>query len=476
VFKVKVFLNNIVLPGYFQNQTGQQMKSINPSSGRLIQTYNTHSNEEVHEIISLTGKAWVDWKSTDFALRSRKMTQTALILRENKEDLAQLMTLEMGKVIHEARAEIEKCAWVCDFYADKAESFLADEMVETNASKSFVSFEPLGIILAVMPWNFPFWQVFRFAAPALMAGNAAVLKHASNVPGCAHAIENIFIQAGFPKNLFRTLMISANQVEPVIMNPLIRAVTLTGSEAAGMQVASIAGLALKKTVLELGGSDPYIVLEDADIEKCVTTAVSARMINNGQSCIAAKRFIVVESRLEAFESKKVEIMASLTVGDPLLPETQVGPLARADLRDELHEQVTKTLDAGARLLLGGKSIPGPGFFYEPTVISAVRPGMSLYHEESFGPVSAIIPVKDAEHAIQVANDSEFGLGGSLWTSDVVKGEHLARQIESGAVFVNGMTVSDPRLPFGGIKRSGYGRELSHFGIREFTNIKSIWIA
>ena len=404
------------------------------------------------------------------------MMRAAAILREDQAALAQLMTLEMGKVIHEARAEIEKCAWVCEFYAENAESFLADEMVETNASKSFISFEPLGIVLAVMPWNFPFWQVFRFAAPALMAGNAAVLKHASNVPGCALAIENVFIKAGFPENLFRTLMISASLVEPVIMNPHIRAVTLTGSEAAGMNVASIAGRALKKTVLELGGSDPYIVLADADIDKCVTTAVNARMINNGQSCIAAKRFIVVESRLEEFETRKAEIMSALRVGDPLLPETQVGPLARADLRDELHQQVKASLDSGARLLLGGKFISGPGFFYEPTVISNVRRGMGLYHEETFGPVSAIIPVKDAEQAIEVANDSEFGLGGSLWTNDFARGEELARQIESGAVFVNGMTISDPRLPFGGIKRSGYGRELSHFGIREFTNIKSIWIA
>ncbi|MBC8192798.1 MAG: NAD-dependent succinate-semialdehyde dehydrogenase [Candidatus Marinimicrobia bacterium] len=452
------------------------MKSINPATGELIRKYETHSNEQALSIVSKTGEAWIDWKSTDFSLRSKKMKQAAFILREQNEELAQLMTLEMGKVIHEARAEIEKCAWVCEFYADNAESFLADEMVETNASKSFVSFEPLGIVLAVMPWNFPFWQVFRFAAPALMAGNAAVLKHASNVPGCALAIENIFIKAGFPENLFRALMISASQVESVIMNPHIRAVTLTGSEAAGMNVAAIAGRALKKTVLELGGSDPFIVLEDADIDKCVTTAVNARMINNGQSCIAAKRFIVVESRLEEFETKKAEIMSTLLVGDPLLADTQVGPLARADLRDELHEQVKASLDDGARLLLGGKSIPGPGFFYEPTVISDVRRGMSLYHEETFGPVSAIIPVKDAEQAIEVANDSEFGLGGSLWTNDLVRGEKLARQVESGAVFVNGMTVSDPRLPFGGIKRSGYGRELSHFGIREFTNIKSIWIA
>ncbi|NQT62033.1 MAG: NAD-dependent succinate-semialdehyde dehydrogenase [Candidatus Marinimicrobia bacterium] len=452
------------------------MRSINPSSGEFIKEYLTHSNDEATAIISQTQDAWSNWKQSGFQERSALMLRAAAILREDKEALALLMSLEMGKVIHEARAEIEKCAWVCEFYAEKAESFLADEMVETNASRSFVSFAPIGIVLAVMPWNFPFWQVFRFAAPALMAGNAAVLKHASNVPGCALAIEEIFFKAGFPANLFRTLMISASQVESVIMNPHIRAVTLTGSEAAGMQVASIAGRALKKTVLELGGSDPYIVLDDANIEKCVETAVNARMINNGQSCIAAKRFIVVESRLEEFEAGKTKIMSTLTPGDPLLPGTQVGPLAREDLRDELHDQVKASLFAGARLLLGGKSISGPGYFYEPTVVSDVRSGMSLYHEETFGPVSAIIPVKDADEAIEVANDSDFGLGGSLWTDDLVLGEQLARQIESGAVFVNGMTVSDPRLPFGGIKRSGYGRELSHFGIREFTNIKSIWIA
>ena len=453
-----------------------QMKSINPATGKLIGEYPVYSNDETTDIISKTQETWASWKVTDFEQRSILMHSAASVLRNEKDDLARVMALEMGKVMHEAQAEIEKCAWVCDFYADNAKAFLADEIVETNASKSFVSFEPIGIVLAVMPWNFPFWQVFRFAAPALMAGNAAVLKHASNVPGCALAIENIFVKAGFPENLFRTLMISASQVEAVIMNPYVKAVTLTGSEAAGMNVAAIAGRELKKTVLELGGADPFIVLDDADIGTCVNTAVNARMINNGQSCIAAKRFIVVESRLEEFETRKTELMSALIAGDPLLPNTQVGPLARADLRAELHEQVQASLDAGARLLLGGKSIPGPGYFYEPTIISDVRAGMSLYREETFGPVSTIIPVKDTDEAIGVANDSEFGLGASLWTNDLTRGEHLARQIESGAVFINGMTVSDPRLPFGGIKRSGYGRELSHFGIREFTNIKSIWIA
>ncbi len=452
------------------------MRSFNPTSGELIKEYSDHTSEEAATIINQTQDSWHNWKLTGYQERSELMFTAASLLRKDKETLAHLMTQEMGKVIHEAHAEIEKCAWVCDYYAENAESFLADERVETNASNSFVSYTPIGIVLAVMPWNFPFWQVFRFAAPALMAGNAAVLKHASNVPGCALAIEEIFNKAGFPADLFRTLMISSNQVESVIENPHIRAVTLTGSEAAGMQVASIAGRSLKKTVLELGGSDPYIVLADANIEKCVETAVNARMINNGQSCIAAKRFIVVESLLSKFEAEKVKIMSTLRPGDPLLPGISVGPLARGDLRDELTSQVKTSLDAGARLLLGGKSIPGPGFFYEPTIVSDVRPGMRLYHEETFGPVSAIIPVKNESEAIKVANDSEFGLGGSLWTDDLARGEILARQVESGAVFVNGMTVSDPRLPFGGVKRSGYGRELSHFGIREFTNIKSIVIA
>jgi succinate-semialdehyde dehydrogenase/glutarate-semialdehyde dehydrogenase len=404
------------------------------------------------------------------------MHRVAQVLRENKEDYARLMSLEMGKVISGARAEIEKCAWVCDYYAENAESFLADEIVETNASRSLITYEPIGIVLAVMPWNFPFWQVFRFAAPALMAGNVCLLKHASNVPGCALAIEDIFRKAGFSENLFSTLMIPASEVRPVIEHKHIRAVTLTGSESAGRQIASIAGHALKKTVLELGGSDPYIVLEDANIDVCVEVAAESRMINTGQSCIAAKRFIVVESIRAEFEEKQCLIMKNMRIGDPLDESTQVGPMARLDLRDELNAQVQSTLTDGGRLLLGGKPIDRPGAFYEPTVITDVKLGMTLYHEETFGPVSAIIPVKNAEEAIHVANDSDFGLGGSLWTQDLVKGEAMARRIESGAVFINGMTASDPRLPFGGVKQSGYGRELSYYGIREFMNIKSIWIA
>ncbi|MCF7823752.1 MAG: NAD-dependent succinate-semialdehyde dehydrogenase [Candidatus Marinimicrobia bacterium] len=452
------------------------MRAINPSSGRLIKEFTTHSPEEALGITECTHEAWLKWKHTDFRHRQHLMHQAAEVLRNNKETYARLMSTEMGKVIQGARAEVEKCAWVCDYYADQAESFLADEIVTTNASRSFVSFEPLGVVLAVMPWNFPFWQVFRFAAPALMAGNAGLLKHASNVPGCALAIQDVFLKAGFPENLFSTLMIPASQVKEIIAHKHVRAITLTGSELAGSQVAGIAGRELKKTVLELGGSDPYIVLDDANLDVCIGTSVNARMINTGQSCIAAKRFIVVEAVKQAFEERQKQIMSSMIVGDPLDEDTQVGPLAREDLLEELHKQVQSSLDMGARLVLGGKPVDRPGAFYQPTIVSDVKAGMSLYHEETFGPVSSIIPVKSTEEAIVVANDSDFGLGASLWTQDLKRGEKLARQIESGAVFINGMTASDPRLPFGGIKRSGYGRELSYFGIREFVNIKSIWIA
>ncbi len=452
------------------------MKAINPATGEMIKDYPEHTSEEVQHILASTQSAWKDWRQTSFAQRSQLMERAAAVLRDNSEKYARMMSVEMGKVITEARSEVEKCAWVCEYYAEHAETFLQDEMIKTEATKSFVSFNPMGIVLAVMPWNFPFWQVFRFAAHALMAGNAGVLKHASNVPGSALAIEEVFREAGFPPDIFRTLMIPARQVEAVIRDPRVRAVTLTGSEGAGMQVASIAGRELKKTVLELGGSDPYIVLDDADIPTCVAMSAKSRMINTGQSCIAAKRFIVVESKVAEFEKAQAEILSNLRIGDPLDEDSQVGPMARADLRDELHDQVTRTLNAGGRLVTGGAFVDGAGAFYQPTVISDVKKGMPIYSEETFGPVSAIIPVKDEDEAIKVANDSEFGLGGSLWTADVTRGEALARRVESGAVFVNGMTLSDPRMPFGGIKKSGYGRELGSYGIKEFVNIKSIWIA
>jgi len=452
------------------------MKAINPATEELIQEYKEHTDEEAAHIVALAREAFMAWRETPFSHRAPLMHRAAEVLRQHVGRYAKTITLEMGKTITESRLEVEKCARVCEYYADHAREFLRDEIIASDAGKSFVAFEPLGAVLAVMPWNFPFWQVLRFAAPALMAGNAGLLKHASNVPGSALAIEEVFREAGFPENLFRTLLISAGQVEKVIRNDDIKAVTLTGSESAGMQVASTAGYALKKTVLELGGSDPYIVLEDADLPACVKTSVTARMINVGQSCIAAKRFIVVAPLVRAFEAQQTEIMTGLKLGDPLLEETQVGPLARMDLADELDEQVQASIRKGARLLCGGKKAEGPGAFYLPTVLADVKKGMPAFEEETFGPVSAIIPVKDSEEAIAVANDSRFGLGGSVWSKDIQKAEQVARRIETGAVFINGMTKSDPRLPFGGIKKSGYGRELSHYGIKEFVNIKTIWIA
>ncbi len=451
------------------------MKAINPATGELIKEYPEHDSEQVKNIIGQVHQEHKSWRAVPFSRKSQLMYGAAAILRKNKEEYARTMSLEMGKPITEARAEVEKSAWVCDYYADNAEKFLSDEVIASDASKSFVAFQPLGVVLAVMPWNFPFWQVFRFAAPALMAGNGGVLKHASNVPGSALAIEQVFHEAGFPENIFRTLMISSRMVEDVIRDNRIVAVTLTGSESAGKNVASIAGSELKKTVLELGGSDPYIVLEDADIPACVKTSATSRMINAGQSCIAAKRFIVVERVLDQFTEQQVEIIRSMKVGNPLDEDTKVGPLARTDLRDELHEQVQKSIKKGALLLTGGKPVPGPGAFYEPTVLGNVTKGMPAYDEETFGPVAAIIPVKDMEEAVAVANDSIFGLGGAVWSRDLKKAEEVARRVESGAMFVNGLTKSDPRLPFGGIKKSGYGRELSHYGIKEFVNIKTIWI-
>jgi succinate-semialdehyde dehydrogenase/glutarate-semialdehyde dehydrogenase len=385
------------------------------------------------------------------------------------------MTEEMGKTIVSAEAEVVKCAWVCDHYAENGAAWLAPERIKTDASDSFVRFDPLGPVLAVMPWNFPFWQVFRFAAPALMAGNVALLKHASNVPGCALAIEQIFLEAGAPEGVFTTLLTGNKAVEQVLESPIVQAVTLTGSDPAGRAVAAKAGSLLKKTVLELGGSDPFIVLADADPEEAAKEAAKARCINNGQSCIAAKRFIVQEPLADRFEQAMTREMAALKVGDPMDRATDVGPLAREDLLHDLDRQVKETVAKGARLLTGGERLPGRGYYYAPTVLARVEPGMVAFDEETFGPVAAITRAKSVEHAVELANRSKFGLGASLWTKDLDRARELARQIEAGAVFANGMVKSDPRLPFGGIKTSGYGRELSHYGLREFVNVKSVWI-
>ncbi|MBM3403604.1 MAG: NAD-dependent succinate-semialdehyde dehydrogenase [Bacteroidetes bacterium] len=452
------------------------MKSINPFTGQLIMEYREHTIEETGNILQKADGAWKTWKETGFSYRAGLFKKVAEILLKNKDEYARLMTSEMGKLFRESVAEVEKCAYCCDFYADHARDMLKDEVVSTDAVKSYVMFQPLGVILAVMPWNFPFWQVFRFAAPTLMAGNVAVLKHASNVPGCAQKIEEIFRLAGFPEHVFSTLMITSDKVEQVIANPVIKAVTLTGSEEAGIKVAATSGKYLKKTVLELGGADPFIVLEDADIEYVSRMAVTARMINMGQSCIAAKRFIVQEKIAGSFEKAVFSIMEMLKAGDPMAPETQVGPLARPDLVEDIDAQVQRSIQEGARLVLGGKKIQGACYFYQPTILADVKRGMTVYSEETFGPVLSIITCKNDEEAIEMANDSSFGLGGSIWTNDVSRSEQIARQIETGNIFVNGMTRSDPRLPFGGIKKSGYGRELSHFGIREFVNIKTVVIS
>lgn len=452
------------------------MKSINPATGEFIREYKEHTPEEVSDIIEQVHEAWLSWRETSFEERAEKMKKAAEILRSRKEEFGRLMTEEMGKLLRESMAEVEKCAWVCDYYADQAVQYLQDEVIATDASRSMVVYQPIGVVLAVMPWNFPFWQVFRFAAPGLMAGNAAVLKHASNVPGCALAIEGIFRDAGFPPDLFRTLMIPASGVEAVIANPRVAAATLTGSELAGSHVASTAGKHIKKTVLELGGSDAFIVLEDADLGAAVKTAVAARLMNVGQSCIAAKRFIVMDEVLDTFVAELKSAFEKLKAGNPLEQETDIAPLSRPDLVDDIEKQVNRSIEAGAKLITGGKRIDRRGNYFEPTILAGVKKGMAVYAEETFGPVVAIIPVKSEQEAIEVANDSAFGLGGSVFTRDLVRGERVARKVQTGAMFVNGMTKSDPRLPFGGIRKSGYGRELSGHGIREFVNIKTIWIA
>jgi succinate-semialdehyde dehydrogenase/glutarate-semialdehyde dehydrogenase len=452
------------------------IETLNPSTGERIERYPEMSLAEVQDVLRNADRAFRAWQRTTMAERAAPMRQAAVILRRRESDLAALMAAEMGKPLAQGRAEVQKCAWVCEYYAEHAEAFLADEPVATDATNSFVAFRPLGVVLAVMPWNFPLWQVFRFAAPGLMAGNAGVLKHASNVMGCALAIESVFGDAGFPRDVFRTLVIGSGRVRDVIEAREVRAVTLTGSGAAGRAVAAAAGAVLKKAVLELGGSDPYVVLEDADLGETVATCVSSRLINSGQSCIAAKRFIVVDAVWDDFVRRFVDVMAAKRMGDPFDEGVDLGPQARRDLRDELHGQVSASVAQGASILLGGDVPGGPGAFYPPTVLVGVRPGTPAYDEELFGPVAAVIRAADEADALRIANDSPFGLGAAVFTGDAARGERIAREMfEAGACFVNASVKSDPRLPFGGIKESGYGRELSSFGIREFVNIKSVYV-
>jgi len=452
------------------------IQSVNPATGEILATFTELSDGELERVLAQSHAAFLGWRTVSFAARAERMRAAARILLARKAEYARTMTLEMGKPIVQAEAEVEKCAWACEYYAEHAEAHLAEQPVETDASKSYVRFDPLGPVLAVMPWNFPFWQVFRFAAPALMAGNSGVLKHASNVPRCALAIEEVFRDAGFPPALFATALVGSAKVVALIADPRIVAVTLTGSEKAGSVIAAQAGHELKKTVLELGGSDPFIVLADADLALAARTAAEARLINSGQSCIAAKRFIVLDGVADQFIERFKTELAARRMGDPLARETQVGPQARVDLRDSLHQQVAESIKRGAQRLLGGEIPAGPGAFYPPTLLAAVDKGMPAFDEETFGPVAAVIRAKDQADAVRLANDSPFGLGASLWTQDRVRAEGVAAELEAGTVFVNGQVKSDPRLPFGGIKRSGYGRELAEYGIREFVNIKSVWIA
>jgi succinate-semialdehyde dehydrogenase/glutarate-semialdehyde dehydrogenase len=452
------------------------LESRNPATGALVTNCKEHDGREVAQRLTAATTAFPAWRELGFPARAQLLRAAARELRTHRDEYARLVTEEMGKPIAQAEAEIEKCAWGCEYYAEHGERFLAPEVIATDAARSLVRYEPMGAVFAVMPWNFPFWQVCRFAAPALMAGNVGLLKHASNVPRCALALEELFRAAGFPAGVFSTLLVSARAAESVIPHPAIAAVTLTGSEAAGMAVAAAAGQALKKVVLELGGSDPFVVLADADLEAAATTAVEARMVNNGQSCIAAKRFIAVEAVADEFETRFAEKIAALKVGDPMDRTTQVGPLARADLVRDLDNQVKASVAAGAKAVVGGGPLPGRGHYFAPTLLTGVRPGMPVFDQETFGPVAALIRARDEAEAVALANRTSYGLGASLWTRDVARGEAIAARIEAGLVFVNGMVKSDPRLPFGGVKRSGHGRELGALGIREFVNAKTVWIA
>jgi succinate-semialdehyde dehydrogenase / glutarate-semialdehyde dehydrogenase len=449
--------------------------TINPATGETLRSFQALSLSQIDEKLKFATDAFRGYRHTPFDERVRMMTRAAGILETEKEGFGRLMTTEMGKPLRAAIDEAAKCAWGCRYYAENAAAFLADEVVTTNATHSFIRYQPLGPVLAIMPWNFPFWQVFRFAAPALMAGNVVLLKHASNVPQCALAIEELFQRAGFPEGVFQTLLIGSDQVQKVLDDPRVMAATLTGSEAAGSKVASAAGKQIKKTVLELGGSDPFIVLPSADLNEAVTTAVKARTINNGQSCIAAKRFIIAAEIADEFERRFVKGMESLKVGDPMEETTDVGPLATRDMLATLDDQVKQTVAKGARLLTGGRRLERPGYFYSPTVLADIPRDSPAYREEIFGPVASLYRARDLDEAIRLANDTTFGLAASAWTNDEGEQNQLIEEIEAGLVFINGMVASDPRLPFGGVKHSGYGRELGVYGIREFVNIKTVWI-
>lgn len=451
------------------------ISSINPATGEVLATYDQHDARHVDAVLAAAHSAQKAWGRTSLAERSSLLKRVAAKLRERKQEFARLITLEMGKPIVESEAEIEKCAWNCDFYAEKAPEFLGDEIVASGATESRVVYDPLGVVLAIMPWNYPFWQMLRFAAPSLAAGNGIVLKHANNVPQCALALEQLFKDAGTPQGLVATVLVDNGRVRSIIEDKRIAAVTLTGSTPVGQLVASQAGAVLKKQVLELGGSDPFIVLADADLEAAARTAVKARFINVGQSCINAKRFIVEASVADRFTDLFVQHTAALKIGDPMDRDVAIGPMARANLRDDLHAQVEKTVRQGGKLLLGGKFCDRPGFYYQPTVLDHVEPGMVAACEETFGPAAAILRVKDVDEALEIANAPDYGLGAALWTTDLKRASGLARRIEAGAVFINGLVASDPRLPFGGIKQSGYGRELGVHGAREFTNIKTVWV-
>lgn len=452
------------------------MESVNPATGETVATYDDHDESDVEAALSRATDTFEEWSNTRVETRQQLLSNAADVLRENEDQYATLITEEMGKPIAQSRSEVEKCALGCEYYAERADEFLQDEVLGSDpGTRTLVSSEPLGVVLSIMPWNFPFWQVFRFAAPNLTAGNVGLFKHASNVPGCAQAIQEIFEEAGYPENVFQTLLIGSDQIDDVIADDRVSAVTLTGSEGAGRAVGESAGGNLKKHVLELGGSDPFIVLNDADIESAAETGAQARTLNSGQSCIAAKRFIVHEEVYDEFLERFVEEMDSLVIGDPMDEETDIGPQAREDLLETLHEQVENSVEAGATLELGGEPSEREGNYYPPTVLSDIPEDSPASAEEVFGPAAAVFSVESEEEAIELANDHRYGLGASIWTEDLDRGERLAREVESGLAYVNQLVKSDPRVPFGGVKDSGYGRELAHFGIEEFVNKKTVWI-